>query len=153
MNTHRHRVTLTTYYGFVLASAFIFDSSLCKCRCRTSFTAVCWKTQGFSNHLPRLLIQLPLFCDWSQICCGSRATIWHFCFDFPIAAGTMRLQEMTENCDCNNANGPKPDLNCLFNHTKFSSGLITTDTGRDPLSNDLVCDTVQYVLCLRKIAS
>lgn len=27
MNTHRHRLTPTTYYGFVLADGFIFGSS------------------------------------------------------------------------------------------------------------------------------
>lgn len=58
---------------------------------------------------------------------------------------------MNENCDRNNANGPMPDHSCLFNHTQHCSGLITT--GKDLLFNDLVCDTVQYVLRLGKMAS
>lgn len=70
-------------------------------------------------------------------------TIWIF----PFAAGReCDLQEMTENCNCNNANGPMPDHSCLFNHRKHSSGLITTDTGRYLQFNDLVSNTAEYVL-------
>lgn len=61
------------------------------------------------------------------------------------------LQEMTGNCDSNNANGPMPDHSSLFYHTEHSSGLITTDSGRDLLFNDLVSNAVHYVLGLRKI--
>lgn len=101
--------------------------SLCKCRRKTNFTAVCWKTQGFSNHVPGLLIQLPLRRPtlWLVPDLLRVQSIWHFPWDFPIAAGALWLQEMTENCDCNNANGPMPGHSCLFNHTKYSSGLIT----------------------------
>lgn len=72
---------------------------------------------------------------------------------FPLLLAQRDLQEMTENCDCNNGNGAMPDHSCLLNRTKHSSGLITTDTGRDLLFNDLVCDTVQCVLCLGRTAS
>lgn len=60
--------------------------------------------------------------DCSQISLRVQASLWRSTRDFPSATGAVGLQEMTENCDCNNAGGATPDRSRLFNHTKYSSG-------------------------------
>lgn len=60
--------------------------------------------------------------DWSQILLRVQVSLWRSLWDFPIATGAVGLQEMTENCDCNNADGGAPDRSRLFNHTKYSFG-------------------------------
>lgn len=61
--------------------------------------------------------------DCSQIfAAGASKSVARSLRDFPIATGAVGLQEMTENCDGNNADGGAPDRSRLFNHTKYSSG-------------------------------
>lgn len=46
--------------GLYLLMVSHLAQSLCKCRWKPHITVVCWKTKGFSNHVPSLLIQLPV---------------------------------------------------------------------------------------------
>lgn len=143
MNTHSHGLPLTTlYYRFALADAFIVDSrGHVNGDVGPAPLQRCWekgkeKKGGFSNHVPGLFVQLPA----PRLVSGS---LWVRRL-FPL----LPLQEKFENCDLNNANGATPDHSCWFNHTKCSSGLITTHAGRVLLFNDSGCDAGHCLLCL-----
>lgn len=140
--------------GCYLPTVSFLAQSLYKCRCRLHITAVCWKRQRFSNHAPILLIQLPLrepslwlvpALPWIQ-----KKLFSFFTEMFPLLLAQRDLQEMTENCDCDNVDGAMPDHSW---HMKYSSGLITKNLGRSPPFHVLVCETVKSGLCVRKTES
>lgn len=90
------------------------------------FTAVCWNNPRFFQPCSQFVNPAAFMAkprrDWSQILLRVQVNLWRSLWDFPIATGAQGLQEMTENCDCNNADGGAPDHSRLFNHTKYSLG-------------------------------
>lgn len=82
--------------GLYLLMVSYLAQSLCKCRCEPHITVACWKTQGFSNHVPGPLIQLPLrrpslwsVPDLLRVQSNCLASSFFPPWVFPNAAGTV----------------------------------------------------------------
>lgn len=145
MNTPSQGLPPTTlYYRFALADAFIVDSrGHVNGDVGPAPLQRCWeKGGGRSFFQPCSRFVRPAAVTAVRLVSGS---LWVHRL-FPL----LPLQEKLENCNLNNANGATPDLSCWFNHTKCSSGLITTHTARVLLFNDLGCEAGHCGLCLGK---
>lgn len=110
--------------GLYLLMVSYLAQSLCKCRCAPNIAAVLLKNPRIFRPCSRSVNPAAFTwtrcCDWSQI--SLRVQSNHLAFSLRFFSHcswhSATLQEMTENCDCNNANGPTPDHSCLFDRTK-----------------------------------
>lgn len=145
--------------GLYLLMVSYLAQSLCKCRCAPNIAAVLLKNPRIFRPCSRSVNPAAFTwtrcCDWSQISLRVQSNHLAFSSDFsPIAPGTVRpFRKWLRIVTVTMLMDRRQTTAVYSTAQKHSSGLITTDIGRDLLFNDLVCDKVQYVLRLGKIAS